>query len=116
MNKNQLTPKQKQINRGIAADTDSTNAWLLEQGLNPSTFGKTPLRLLQAQHQAQQLITHHGNLLSASQRQTLTQFLERMNCAKSRLRFSVKAAQPILNITTKINRQLFKQHRQLTKA
>jgi len=116
MNKNALTPKQHQINRRSQADSQATDNWIQAQGLSTSTFSTTPLRLLQAQHQAQQLITHHGNVLSPSQRQTLDQFIRQMSHPKTQRRLKASLANPILNIASKINRRLFRQHRQLKKA
>ena len=116
MNKNALTLKQHQINRHSQADSQATDDWIQAQGLSTSTFSTTPLRLLQAQHQAQQLITHHGNLLNSSQRQTLEQFMRQMSQPKTQRRLKASQANPILNIASKINRQLFRQHRQRNKA
>ena len=116
MNKNALTLKQHQINRRSQADSQATDDWIQAQGLSTATFSTTPLRLLQAQHQAQQLITHHGNLLNSSQRQALTQFISSMANPKTQRRLNASQANPVLNIASKINRQLFRQHRQLNKA
>ena len=102
MNKNALTPKQHQINRRSKADSQATDNWIQAQGLSTSTFSTTPLRLLQAQHQAQQLITH--------------QFIRQMSDPKTQRRIKASQANPVLNIASKINRQLFREHRQLKKA
>ena len=114
--KDLLTDKQFHINQRSAADTQTAKEWLAEVGLNANTFGTTHIRLLQAQQQAYALLTHHSNLLTASQRNTLEHFQQLMAHRRTRDRLKPSAANPILNISSKINRQLFKQHRQLTQA
>jgi hypothetical protein len=107
---------QHQIRKQEAADTIKANAWLADTGLNAHTFGTTHIRLLQAQQQAHALLTHHGNLLTHSQRTTLEQFQQAMANKRTRSRLKPASANPVLNISSKINRQLFKQHRSLTQA
>ena len=111
-----LTDKQFQINQRSAADTQTAKEWLAQAGLNSNTFGTTHIRLLQAQQQAHALLTHHSNLLNHSQRTALENFQQLMAHKRSRDRLKPTAANPILNISSKINRQLFKQHRSLTQA
>ncbi len=114
--KNTLTDKQFQINQRSDADTQTAKEWLAQAGLNSNTFGTTHIRLLQAQQQAHALLTHHSNLLNHSQRTALENFQQLMAHKRSRDRLKPTAANPILNISSKINRQLFKQHRSLTQA
>jgi acetylornithine/succinyldiaminopimelate/putrescine aminotransferase len=111
-----LTDKQFQINQRSAADTQTANEWLEQTGFNTNTFGTTHIRLLQAQQQAHALLTHHSNLLTHSQRTALENFQKLMAHKHTRNRLKPTAANPILNISSKINRQLFRQHRQLTQA
>jgi hypothetical protein len=113
MNKQDL---QHHIRINETLDTDAANLWIEQQGLNRHTFSSTNHRLLQAQIQAHVLLTRHRDLLSYSQRSTLEDFQQLMAHPKTRKRLKPTAAQPILNISSKINRQLFKQHRQLNKA
>ena len=114
--KNTLTDKQFQILQRSAADTLAAKEWLEQTGFHSTTFGTTHIRLLQAQQQAHALLTHHSNLLTHSQRTTLENFQQLMAHKRTRDRLKPAAANPILNISSKINRQLFKQHRQLTQA
>jgi hypothetical protein len=113
MNKNQ---QQHQIRRQEHADTVATNDWLAEQGVDANTFGSVHIRLIQAQRQAHQLLTHHGNLLSKSQQGTLENFMQQMSRKDTRNRLKPQAATPVLNISSKVNRQLFRQLRQTTQA
>jgi hypothetical protein len=111
-----LTHKQFQIARQSHIDTLSANYWLTEVGLNADTFGITHIRLLQAQQQAHALLSQHSNLLTQSQRTTLEHFQQAMTNKRTRNRLKPVSANPVLNISSKINRQLFKQHRSLAQA
>jgi hypothetical protein len=113
MNKNQ---QQHQIRKQEQADTEATNDWLKEQGVDANTFGSVHIRLIQAQRQAHQLLTHHGNLLTKSQQGTLENFMQQMSGKHTRNRLKPQAATPVLNISSKVNRQLFRQLRQTTQA
>jgi hypothetical protein len=113
---NQLSSKQFQINRRCDNETISTNDWLASQGFNTGSFGTTHIKLLQAQQQATQLLKHHGNLLTNSQRNSLESFQHQMAHKNTRIKIKPSAAFPILNISSKINRQIFKQHKQLTQS
>jgi acetylornithine/succinyldiaminopimelate/putrescine aminotransferase len=97
-------------------DDGLTADWLRDNGISVKTFGTTHIRLLQAQQQAHALLTHHSNLLTQSQRTTLEQFQHEMAHKNTRIKLKPTAANPILNISSKINRQLFKQHRHLAQA
>jgi hypothetical protein len=95
-------------------DDGLTADWLRDNGIAVQTFGTTHIRLLQAQQQAHALLTQHSNLLTQNQRTTLETFQHQMAHKKTRIKLKPTAANPILNISSKINRQLFKQHKQLT--
>lgn len=114
--KKALTEKQFQINRRIASDTQLAKEWLTKTGLNADTFDATHIRLLQAQQQAHALLKHHAHLLSHTQRTALEQFQRAMANTRTRDRLKPAAANPVLNISSKINRQLFKQYRSMTQA
>ena len=101
--KNKLTDKQSQINRRIELDSQLTSKWIAQQGISNKAFNNANITFLKAKKQAHHLIKFHKNLLSESQRKTLEQF-------------KPNQAHNVLNISSKINRQLFKQDRQLTQA
>jgi hypothetical protein len=113
--KDMLSHKQFQILRHSHIDTWTTNEWLWEQGLNEGTFTNTHIKLLQAQQAAHALLTQHLSLLTATQTQTLKAFQQKMKQKKARAKLKPSHAYPILNISTKINRQLFKDYRRLDK-
>jgi len=97
------------LNDGLTAD------WLRDNGITVCVFNTADDKLLQAQKTAHTLLTQHTNLLTADQIQTLTTFTKRMAHKNTRTKLTPKSAYPILNISTKINRQLFQQYRQLNK-
>lgn len=113
MNKHE---QQYQIQRQETTDTITADKWISASGLDVRTFSSTHIRLLQAQQQASTILKHHLNLLTNSQRKTLEHFQKQMAHKNTRVKLKPKAAIPVLNISTKINRQLFKQHRQITQA
>lgn len=91
----------------------ATQKWIRDNGMSVASFNTTHPTLLKAQQAAHQLLTHHSDLLTAAQRQALALFRQKMTNTRSRQRLKAEAAYPILNINTKISRQLFKQHRHL---
>ena len=111
-----LTKKQFDIIRRGNEEIIKTNEWLASEGICSDTLNTTHIRLLQAQQQAHALLTHHQNLLTDSQRTTLERFSQQMRQRRKRSQLKPEAANAVLNISSKINRQLFRQYRQLTKT
>jgi len=91
------------------------NEWLAENGLCAKHLLKTELAIQQAQIAAHNLSKHHANLLTSEQVSLIKQFLKATSNYNTRIRLQKKHAFKILNISTAINRKLFKQHRQLVK-
>jgi hypothetical protein len=103
-----LTQKQFDINYRQKEHTIDTNIWLQKQGLTSELLNTTHVKLLQAQRAAHHLLTQHKQLLTENQTKTLIKFTQKMNCKRTREKLKPEAAYPILNISSKINRQLFK--------
>ncbi len=112
--KDLLSHKQFAINCRANANTKRADGWLASQGLNSSNFASTPIKLLQALQQANELLANHAALLDPFQRDILISFKRRMATTRLHGRIKESAAFSIFNISKKINRQIFKQHRQLT--
>jgi len=91
------------------AETE-TQKWIRDNGMNVASFNTTHIKLLKAQQIAHQLLNNHKSLLTSIQIQTLNHFLKQMNIKKIRQRLKPETAYPILNISTKIKRQLHRQH------
>ena len=112
--KDKLSHKQFQILRHQGKDTWTTEQWIKSTGLNVRAFNNLPVQLLQAQQAAHALLTHNLNLLTTEQVKTLRAFQRKVVNKKIRHKLKPTSAYPILNISNKINRQLFKQHKQLS--
>jgi squalene cyclase len=112
---NQLSHKQFSINQRSNNDTQKTNEWIKTLGLNEDAFSNTNIKLLQAQQQASTILNQHNHLLTTTQRNNLEKFQNLMSNKHTRKRLKPTAAHSVLNISTKINRQLFKQNRALDK-
>ncbi len=111
-----LTHSQFEINKRCDEDTIESNDWLAANGLKTDSFFSINLKLIQAQKQAHTLLKHHIEILSLEQETTLRNFQHLMTHKNTRIKLQPKAAIPVLNISSKIHRQLFKQYRKITKA
>ena len=89
-------------NDALAAD------WLRDNGISVAMFSAADPKLLQAQQRAHILLTQTQHLLTTEQISTLKAFTKRMAIKRTRAKLTAKSAYPILNISTKVNRQLFK--------
>ena len=105
--------QQYQIRKQEQQDTQQADTWIKQQGLNTDTFGITNLQLLQAQQTAHTLLTAHKHLLNQKQIQTLKAFQQKTNNKRISGKLKPCAAYQVLNIGTKINRQLFRAYKQL---
>ena len=94
-------------------DDALTADWLRDNGIAVKTFNTTQVKLLQAQQTAHALLTQNIALLTTSQIKTLKAFKRKMANKRTREKLKPDAAYPILNISTKINRQLFTINKQL---
>ena len=108
-----LTHTQYQINWRARKHTHTSNQWLIANGITATAFYQLPIELLHAHHVAHTLLTQHADLLTPQQAQLLTSFQHQVQHNNTRVRLQVKAAYPVLNIGNKINRQIYRQHRQL---
>jgi hypothetical protein len=111
-NKDKLSHAQFEIQRQQTKSKLATEKWLKSTGFNTATFNNLNPKLLQAQQTAHTLLTKHRNLLTTEQTKTLRNFKRRVGNTKLCTKLKPEAAYPILNIATKINRQLFKQYKQ----
>ena len=94
-------------------DDALTADWLRDNGIAVNSFTNTHVKLLQAQQTAHTLLTQNLNLLTSNQIKALKAFQRKMANKKTREQLKPEHAFPILNISTKINRQLFKLNKQL---
>src|SRR5574343_462101 len=114
--KDRLSHAQLQIADCAKVMTNKVDAWIKIEGLDVQSFAQTHVRLLQAQRQAHALLTNHANLLSCDEVRVLQKFQHQMEKTRTRRKLKPSAAIPVLNISSKINRKLFKQYKQLKRA
>jgi hypothetical protein len=105
--------QQYQIHKQEQQDTKQADTWIKQQGLNTGTFSTTNLQLIQAQQTAHTLLTAHKHLLNQEQVQTLKKFQQIITNKRFSTKLNPKTTYQVLNIGTKINRQLFKTYKQL---
>lgn len=96
--------------------TPISDAWLRDHGIAPSALLTQPLYVLQAQRIAYDLLQHHVSWLSTEQQQHLQCFCARvaktMGNKRIQSRVSQSACVQVMNLGTRLNRQLFKEQRQ----
>jgi len=114
--KDKLSQAQYQILRKIDKDTLTTEKWIKDTGLNVCVFNRLPVQVLKAQQVAHTLLSQNLNLLTTEQIKTLRAFQRKVGNTKNHKSLKPTTAYPILNISNKINRQLFKQHKQLSQS
>ena len=88
-------------------DDALTADWLRDNGIAIKKFITTDVKLLKAQQTAHTLLTQNITLLTTSQIKKLKAFQRKMANKRTREKLKPEAAYTILNISTKINRQLF---------
>ena len=92
-----------------------TDKWLKSNGLNPNTFCDTSLNLLQAQKTAHNLLKHHSALLTVDETKLLKTFLFQLRQKCLIKKVLIANLYRVMNLGTKINREVFKQHKALNK-
>ena len=107
-----LTDAQYQINRQTSIQTDATNEWLKHNGIKLNQFNTTKPRILIAQQTAHRLLTEHQTQLTNTQTKTLRHYISKYNNSKLRNKITDGECFAVLNIQTKLNRQLFKSFKQ----
>ena len=115
-NKNRLTQSQYQIQRKEGKDTLQAEKWIKDTGLNVCVFNRLPVQVLKAQQVALTLLNQNLHLLTNEQIKIIHAFQRKVGNTKNHKNLKPSTAFPILNINNKINRQLFKQYRQLSKS
>lgn len=109
--------QQYQIRVSALRDTEATDAWLKQKGLNVQLFAKLETLHLNAQRAAKRTLAMHREhmqleLLDSKQQGKLEQYLQYVQLKSKRERLTDAKAYQVLNICTRANKRLFKQHRQ----
>lgn len=110
MNKTELN---QQIKRRTQRDTALTNEWLKNRGMTVEDLINSETLLLQAQKTANELLHNHAALIKQHKQDWLKEFAKRCQQVRNKHRITNKECYAVLNYAKSINRQVFKQHRQM---
>lgn len=100
-----------------ASTARATARWLESVHITPEYLSDTDIatEFLQAQREAAALLQDFPQYLTKSQSYQLVHFLKRLRNRKQREAMPISAAYAVLNIASKVNRQLFAEYRKLQK-
>lgn len=105
--------QQRVIARRNKQDTANTDRWLRSVGVSEEDLTQSNLLLLRAQKTAHELLLHHRNLIEDKDADWLSQFARRSKNAAQRQKITDGQCYAVLNYAKRINRKVFKLHRQL---
>ncbi len=88
-----------------------TAEWLKLNGMDEKSFTVIDLPFLQAQQVAFALMKYHAALLNEEQTDLLTTYLEDIKHKTKRKTVTKTRVYKVLNLGTKINRQIFKAYK-----
>ena len=103
----------KNLNKQHLKDEQPANEWLKENGITRTLFIKTQVFQLQAYKTATNILKHNVTLLKTNEYELLTSYCKRMLNSRQRNNITTRNTYQILNIGTRINRQLFRQYRKI---
>ena len=101
------------LSRQHLKDEQLANNWLKDNGITDKLFNETQVFQLQAYKAATNILKHNVELLKTNEYELLTSYCKQLLNSKQRRSITARNTYQILNISTRINRQLFKQYRQL---
>lgn len=105
--KKKLTHKQFAINNRQKYDSNITDGLLKKNGLNPNTFAKLDLKVVQAKIAVHELEKKYSKYLTEENIETIKAFNRKVAHPKNGHLLKSNAAYPILNMATKIKRQAY---------
>jgi len=103
------------LNAQHLKDEQLTNDWLKANGITQTLFNKVQVFQLQAYKQATNILKHNFELLTDKEKDLLMNYCTAMLNSRQQNSITKRNTYQILNIGTRINRQLFKQYRKLIK-
>ena len=94
-----------------------TDRWLKSVHITPKFLSDTDIatEFLQAQREAETLLRTFPEYLTKSQSYQLANFLRRLANRRLRQAMPIGSAHAVLNIAAKVNRQCFREYRELNK-
>ena len=103
------------LNAQHLKNEEIANNWLIDNGITQTLFNKVQVFQLQAYKAATNILKHNVELLKHCEYEQLTSYCKQMLNSRQRNSITKRNTYQILNIGTRINRQLFKQYRKLIK-
>ncbi len=94
-------------------DSQLTNDWIKDSGLNARTFSTTPVLVLRALQVIKVLLDEHAAELTDEQTKLLRAFQRDANNSKLAHKMPTGRCYKILNLHKSFNRKLFKEFRQI---
>ena len=94
-------------------DEQTANNWLKENGITNRLFNEAQVFQLQAYKTAKNILKHNVELLKNTEYDLLTSYCKQLLNSKQRRSITARNTYQVLNISTHINRQLFKQYRKI---
>jgi len=101
------------LNKLHIKEEQTANNWLKENGITNRLFNEAQVFQLQAYKTATNILKHNVKLLKNGEYEQLTSYCKAMLNSKQRNSLTKRNTYEILNIGTRINRQLFKQYRKI---
>jgi hypothetical protein len=101
------------LNKLHIKEEQTANNWLKENGITNRLFKEVQVFQLQAYKTATNILKHNVKLLKNNEYEQLTSYCKAILNSKQRNSLTKRNTYEILNIGTRINRQLFKQYRKI---
>lgn len=101
------------LNKQHIKDEQIANNWLNDNGITQTLFNKVQVFQLQAYKTAKNILKHNVELLKNGEYELLTSYCKAILNSRQRNSITKHNTYQILNIGTRINRQLFRQYRKI---
>ena len=101
------------LNKQHIKDEQIANNWLIDNGITQTLFNKVQVFQLQAYKTATNILKHNVELLKNGEYELLTSYCKAILSSRQRNSITKRNTYEILNIGTRINRQLFRQYRKI---
>ena len=101
------------LNKQHLKDEQIANNWLIDNDITQTLFNKVQVFQLQAYKAATSIIKNNVELLKNGEYEQLTSYCKAILNSKQRNSITKRNTYAILNISTRINRQLFRQYRKI---
>ena len=113
--KNKTEPEVPPITEAITANR--TERWLKSVHITPKFLADTdiPTEFLMAQREGETLLRNFSQYLTKFQSYQLANYLRRLSNQQLRQVMPIGSAHAVLNIAAKVNRQCFREYRELKK-